>query len=199
MSNIEYGQDRAEIEELLSSVERPGNYCALGRLFAAMPVVSVDGVGQLSFPVPEGQVRALMSVAERAPYGRGPDTVVDTSVRDCWQIDAGRFRLGGSAWPATFAQILETVAHGLGCPEDRIEAQLYKLLVYDEGGFFSGHRDTEKAPGMIATLCISLPTSGSGGDLIVRHGGRETTIDMWAEEPSELAFAAFYADCTHET
>ena len=199
MSNIEYGQDSAEIEELLSSVERPGNYCALGRLFAAMPVVSVDGVGQLSFPVPEGQVRALMSVAERAPYGRGADTVVDTSVRDCWQIDAGKFRLGGSAWPATFAQILETVAHGLGCPEDRIEARLYKLLVYNEGGFFSGHRDTEKAPGMIATLCISLPTTGSGGDLIVRHGGRETMIDMRAEEPSELAFAAFYADCTHET
>ncbi|MCY3793568.1 MAG: 2OG-Fe(II) oxygenase [Gammaproteobacteria bacterium] len=199
MSNIEYGQDSAGIEELLSSVERPGNYCALGRLFAAMPVVSVDGVGDLSLPVREGQVRALMSVAERAPYGRGPDTVVDTSVRDCWQIDAGKFRLGGSAWPATFAQILETIAHGLGCPEDRIEARLYKLLVYDEGGFFCGHRDTEKAPGMIATLCISLPTSGSGGDLIVRHGGRETTIEMQAEEPSELAFAAFYADCTHET
>ena len=199
MSNIEYGQDSAEIEELLSSVERPGNYCALGRLFAAMPVVSVDGVGALSFPVPEGQVRALMSVAERAPYGRGPDTVVDTSVRDCWQIDATKVRLGGSAWPGTFAQILEAAAHGLGCPEDRLEAQLYKLLVYDEGGFFSGHRDTEKAPGMVATLCISLPTAGSGGDLIVRHGDRETTIDLRAEEPSELAFAAFYADCTHET
>ena len=199
MSDIKYGQDNAGIEELLSSVERPGNYCALGRLFAAMPVVSVDGVGQLSFPVPEGQVRALMSVAERAPYGRGADTVVDTSVRDCWQIDAAKFRLGGSAWPATFAQILETAAHGLGCPEDRIEARLYKLLVYDEGGFFSGHRDTEKAPGMIATLCISLPTTGSGGELIVRHGDRETMIDMRAEEPSELAFAAFYADCTHET
>ncbi|MDE0272186.1 MAG: hypothetical protein OXP11_13375 [Gammaproteobacteria bacterium] len=44
MSNTEYSQDNAVIEELLSSVERPGNYCALGRLFAAMPVVSVDGV-----------------------------------------------------------------------------------------------------------------------------------------------------------
>jgi len=199
MSNTEYSQDNAVIEELLSSVERPGNYCAFGRLFAAMPVVSVDGVGDLFFPVPKGLVRALMSVSGRAPYGRGPDTVVDTSVRDCWQIDAAKLQVGGSAWPATFAQILETAAHGLGCPEDRIEARLYKLLVYDKGGFFSGHRDTEKAPGMIATLCISLPTSGSGGDLIVRHGGRETTIDMQVEEPSELAFAAFYADCTHET
>ena len=199
MSDIEHSQDSAGIEELLSSVERPGNYCALGRLFAAMPVVAVESVGALSFPVPEGQVRALMSVAERAPYGKGPDTVVDTSVRDCWQIDAAKVRLGGSAWPGTFARILETAARGLGCPEDRLEARLYKLLVYGEGGFFSGHRDTEKAAGMVATLCISLPTTGSGGELIVRHGNRETTIDMRAEEPSELAFAAFYADCAHET
>ena len=199
MSDIEYGPDSAGLEELLRSVERPGDYCAHGRLFAAMPVVHVDGVGALSFPVPAGQVRALLSVAERAPYGKGPDTVVDTSVRDCWQIDAAQVRLGGSAWPETFAAVLESAARGLGCPADRLEARPYKLLVYEEGGFFSEHRDTEKAAGMVATLCVSLPTAGSGGELIVRHGGRETMIDLRAEEPSELAFAAFYADCTHET
>ena len=52
---------------------------------------------------------------------------------------------------------------------------------------------------MIATLTISLPTAGAGGELIVRHRGREATLDMNADEPSELAFAAFYADCSHES
>ena len=51
---------------------------------------------------------------------------------------------------------------------------------------------------MIATLSISLPVAGAGGEIVVRHRGRERTIDMTAAEPSELAFAGFYADCEHE-
>ena len=51
---------------------------------------------------------------------------------------------------------------------------------------------------MIATLSVSLPTAGAGGELVVRHRDRERTIDMTTGEPSELTFAAFHADCTHE-
>ena len=195
--NIEYGTD-ATLEKLLQSTDRPGDFCAHDRLFAPMPRLEIDGAGMLSFPVPEAQVRALIAAAERAPYGKGPDTLVDTSVRDCRQIGAERIRLAGGAWPETSAKILASVATGLGCPVDRLDAQLYKLLVYERGGFFSAHRDTEKADGMIATLSISLPVAGEGGELIVRHRGREVTADMNVEEPSELAFAAFYADCSHE-
>ena len=195
--DLEYGTDAA-LEKLLRSVDRPGEFCAHGRLFAPMPRLEVDGAGMLSFPVPEAQVRALVAAAERAPYGKGPDTLVDTSVRDCWQIGAERIRLAGGAWQETFARILGAAASGLGCPGDGLDAQLYKLLVYERGGFFSTHRDTEKADGMIATLSVSLPVAGGGGELLVRHHGREVAVDMNVEEPSELAFAAFYADCTHE-
>ena len=186
------------LEKLLLSIDRPGDFCAHGRLFAPMPRLDVEGAGALSFPVPEAQVRALIAGAERAPYGKGPETLVDTSVRACWQIDPERVRLAGAAWPETFAKILDSAAAGLGCPADRLVAQLHKLLIYEPGGFFSAHRDTEKAGGMIATLSISLPTAGAGGELVVGHRDREITIDMTAGEPSELAFAAFYADCTHE-
>ena len=51
---------------------------------------------------------------------------------------------------------------------------------------------------MIATLSLSLPVAGDGGELLVRHNGREIVVDMNVVEPSELAFAAFYADCAHE-
>ena len=131
--DIEYGAD-ASLETLLQSIDRPGDFCAHGRLFAPMPRLEVDGAGMLSFPVPEAQVRTLIAAAERAPYGKGPDTLVDTSVRDCWQIGPERIRLAGGAWPETFAKILAAAASGLGCPGDRLEAQLYKLLVYERGG-----------------------------------------------------------------
>ena len=93
---------------------------------------------------------------------------------------------------------MDRVAEGLGVPGGRLGAELYKLLVYRPGGFFAAHRDTEKIAGMVATLSLSLPTAGTGGELVVRHGDEETTFDMSAEEPSELAFAAFCADCPHE-
>ena len=89
------------LEDLLQSIDRPGDFFTHDRLLVPMPVLEVDGVGSLSFPVPDVQVRALIEVAERAPYGKGTETLVDTSVRDCWQIDAARVRLGGRAWPET--------------------------------------------------------------------------------------------------
>jgi hypothetical protein len=196
--DIEYGSDNGPLEELLLSVDRPGDFCTHGRLFAPMPRLEVDDVGLFSFPVPEAQVGALIAAAERAPYGKGPDTLVDTSVRDCRQIDAARIRVSGQAWGDTFKRILDQAATGLGCPSERLDARLYKLLVYEPGGFFTAHRDTEKMDGMVATLAISLPVAGAGGELVVRHREREVSIDLTAGEPSELAFAAFYADCAHE-
>ena len=52
---------------------------------------------------------------------------------------------------------------------------------------------------MVGTLVISLPVAGTGGELVIRHKQNEAVIDLRTEDPSELAFAAFYADCVHET
>ena len=117
--------------------------------------------------------------------------------RRTWQIGADRVRMEGKHWPRTIEAILARVAHGLGVGEP-IEAALYKLLVYDEGSFFVSHRDTEKVPGMFATLVVALPSTSAGGELVVRHKGREVRLDLRCEDPSEAAFAAFYADCVHE-
>ncbi len=198
IKGIEYGHEHERLEHLLRSVDHPGDYCVGGRLYTPMPRVIVDGAGELSFPIPDAQIGALIAAAERAPYGKGTETLVDTAVRDCWQIDAARVRLAGHAWPDSFAKVMELAAAGLGLPAERLNAELYKLLIYRPGGFFAEHRDTEKVPGMVATLSLSLPTPGAGGELVVRHGGREEAFDLSAGEPSEMSFAAFYADCLHE-
>ena len=77
-------------------------------------------------------------------------------------------------------------------------AEFYKLLVYDAGSFFVNHRDSEKAAGMFATLIIVLPSIHTGGELVIRHQGREVRIDPRCDEPSDACFVAFYADCVHE-
>ena len=184
--------------ELIRSVGAPGDFHASGRDFVPMPRVSVAGIGSLSFPVPEEQIRALVAEAESAPYGRGVETVVDPEVRNSFQIAPGRVRISSPRWEAVFGEVLAGTTKALGCAEGSLSAELYKLLVYEPGGFFLPHRDTEKAPGMVATLVIALPTAGTGGELVVRHLGREVVVPMQTDHPSELIHAAFYADCEHE-
>ena len=61
-----------------------------------------------------------------------------------------RVKFEGKRWADDLAQIVRHVTQGLGV-SGLVEAELYKLLVYDTGSFFISHRDTEKAPGMFAT------------------------------------------------
>lgn len=45
---------------------------------------------------------------------------------------------------------------------------------------------------------LVLPSTHSGGELVIKHLDREVVLDPRPEEPSEIGFAAFYADCVHE-
>jgi len=38
----------------------------------------------------------------------------------------------------------------------------------------------------------------SGGELVVRHGRRETTFDWSGEDANAVRWAAFFSDCEHE-
>ncbi len=192
------GKINEHIAELLRSVDRPGDYCVGGKMHVPMPRITVENIGDLSFPIHDVLIYALIDEAEQAPFGKGTETITDTSVRNCWQIDSSCVRISGSSWKKTFADLLNIVTDGLGLDRGQIGTELYKLLIYREGGFFAPHRDTEKVKGMIATLSISLPTPGEGGELSVRHLGQETIFDISSQEPSELSYASFYSDCLHE-
>ena len=184
-----------ELAEILATVDRPGDFFVSGRAEFSMPRIEVEGIGPLALPLLPAQAKRLIKAATRAPYGRGSETLVDTKVRRTWQIEGVLVTIGGKHWPKTLAGIVARAAEGLGVTGP-VTAELYKLLVYDKGSFFASHRDTEKAPGMFATLVLALPSQSRGGELVVRHKDREARLDLHCDEPSEIAFAAFYADCT---
>ena len=187
----------ADVAAVLGKVRRPGDFFAAGTTELLAPLLEVEGAGPVALPLLPIQARELIGVAEPAPYGRGEQTVIDPAVRRCWQIGPDRVRIRGRHWVRTLETILARVAEGLGV-DAPITAEFYKLLLYDEGSFFIGHRDTEKTPGMFATLVVALPSSFAGGELVVRHKGREVRLDLRCDDPAEAAFAAFYADCVHE-
>jgi predicted 2-oxoglutarate/Fe(II)-dependent dioxygenase YbiX len=186
-----------QLADLLGKTRRPGDFYARGKVELLPPSLSVQGVGPIALPLLPGQAEQLVAAAEQAPYGRGPDTIIDTAVRNTLQIGPHRVDVGGRHWPKTLATILDSAARGLGV-SDPIEAEFYKMLIYEPGSFFVSHRDTEKTPGMFATLVIALPSSCSGGELVVRHKDRSASLDLRVDDPAEVAFAAFYADCLHE-
>ena len=187
----------ADLADILGTIRRPGDYFVSGRAELPAPGLEVEGVGPVALPLLGFQAEQLIKTAELAPYGKGEETLVDPAVRRCWQIGPERVRFTGKHWRRTLDEIVARVGDGLGLTGP-VAAEFYKLLIYDRGGFFVGHRDTEKAPGMFATLVIVLPSLHEGGELIIRHQGREARLTLRPDDASEAGFAAFYADCVHE-
>lgn len=185
------------LSRLLATIDRDGDFCTSGTVEIFLPRIEVEGVGPVSFPLTAEQAGQLFSLAEQAPYGRGGETLVDTAVRNTRQIPPDRIRIEGRHWTETLDKIVLRAAEGLGV-SGSVSADLYKLLIYDTGGFFLDHRDTEKVPGMFATLVIDLPSPYTGGNLVVRHKGKEARIDLHTTDPADVSFVAFYADCVHE-
>jgi predicted 2-oxoglutarate/Fe(II)-dependent dioxygenase YbiX len=188
-----------QLLEAIRKVDRPGAVCTSGDLPLVMPGLEVEGLGPVGLPLGKTQARKLAKLCHQAPYGKGTETVVDTAVRCTWELDPDQFQLTNPKWDELVATIVEDVQQDLGLETRKLTAHLYKLLLYEKGGFFLPHRDGEKLDRMVATLVIGLPSIYEGGELIVSHEGSHREIAYTgAASGYELSYAAFYADCEHE-
>ncbi len=183
---------------ILGKIDRPGTFCMSGVLPPILPGLEVAGVGPVALPLEKRQAAALKKRAHQAPYGKGTQTLVDTDVRRVWEIDADQVVLANPQWSDVLNQAVRAAQTELGLENQKLEAHLYKLLLYETGSFFLAHRDGEKLDRMVATLVIALPSAHEGGQLVVRHEGREAIVDFSAQSRFQTQFAAFYADCEHE-
>ena len=87
---------------------------------------------------------------------------------------------------------------GLTCSRDKIHAELYKLLIYEEGAFFKLHQDSEKTAGMFGTMVVSLPSKHTGGQVVLSHNKRKSHFDSSSFPLFSTSFGAWYADVFHE-
>ena len=189
---------KVNLLEVLASLGESASFCAEGSLNPVLPGLEVEGLGEIGVPVSAADAKRLISKASQAPFGRGEETVVDTSVRRVWQLEPGQLSLSNPEWEPFVAGIVEAVRTDLGVPH-KVGHRLYKLLVYEKGSFFAPHRDSEKSEGMFATLVVCLPSRHAGGALIVSHDGQTKRIELGgADAPFRIRYAAFFADCRHE-
>lgn len=187
------------LAEILESIEGNGTFSNFGTRPFVLPGLHVESFGEVSFPLTEGEVSRLITYARKASFGKGVVTVMDTSIRSVWEIDAKKLSFHNNQWSKSIGKIIKKSKRGFGIEHGKVEASLYKLLIYKEGDFFLSHRDSEKEMGMFATLIVGLPSRHSGGKLIVKHGGVEHTYDFSLDDYMyAFPFVSFYADCEHE-
>jgi predicted 2-oxoglutarate/Fe(II)-dependent dioxygenase YbiX len=156
--------------------------------------LEIEGFGHVKFPVTPAKARKILGLGQPARFGRGEQTLTDPDVRDTWEIPKHLVR---AAWnDATLKVILATVKEELGLPNAaELTADLHSLLVYEPNQFFLAHQDSEKDDSMVGTLVVTLPSSYTGGELMVGHNEE---WKAYRGSKTALSLVAFYADCRHE-
>jgi hypothetical protein len=190
---------KKELAQTLDKVTTSGTFFSTGVNDFCFAKMSVKKLDEIAFPLNKIQIQALISVAHKAPFGKGSETVLDTNVRNCWEIDASQISFEGNNWTNLIDTTIPKIKQDLGIENKEIAAHLYKMLIYEEGDFFLPHKDSEKEKGMFGTLIIGLPSKHSGGEVVLSFDGKEHSISF-AENCSndKFPYIAFYADCQHE-
>src|SRR4051794_40563397 len=98
-----------DLAAALSTISRPGDFCIAGTADLLAPRLEVEGVGPIALPLLPVQAEQLIATAERAPYGRGEDTLTDTKV-------FRRSFLGACVPPPRDYSLAERPPHFLGIP-----------------------------------------------------------------------------------
>jgi hypothetical protein len=125
---------RERLARLLDDAEAPGAFSAQILAPAGTLRVEVDGVGAVQTPVRAPLAKKLLAVAQPAKFGRGEQTLTDTSVRDTSEITPDLVTLDGPTWEATLGAVLDGVRDELGLPPTtKLRAELHAMLVYGKG------------------------------------------------------------------
>ena len=189
---VSYGADRSGLVKLISA-EMSASPWTEGES-AAGPHIEVHG-RTLACPPTDEDLDWLRRHATPAPYGRGEETLLDREVRDALQIGAEHVKLKGAAAKRLANEILQRVAQDMGLDDAELRLEPLKLLLYEAGGHFAAHADTEKSEGMVASATVVVPGRYEGGTLAIEHAGQ--TLRFAHGGAQTWRWAAWYADCRH--
>jgi 2OG-Fe(II) oxygenase superfamily len=159
--------------------------------------VTVDGIGTLPMPLTRETIHQLIGSSSDAQFGFREQTLLNKTVRDTKEIHADKLTIEHDE--VAMADMLAKARKRLGLPESaQFEAHLHNLLIYGPGQFFKPHQDSEKLPGMVATLVVVLPSPHIGGMLRLDHNDGQYFFETENLDQQDLQCFVFYADCRHE-
>ncbi|KAI2470828.1 hypothetical protein F4781DRAFT_159286 [Annulohypoxylon bovei var. microspora] len=180
----------------LNGIRTTGNVAASKHYnsFVNPGLVVADSL--IPMPLVPRDAETIKNASRQAPFGKGDETVVDTSVRNTWELDHTQFKFTNPDWKDYVVSLLTDAARSLAIP--KMKPQPYKLLLYEEGSFFKRHKDSEKVPGMMATMVICLPSKHDGGSVHLSHGGKNYVFETDKTSDFGLTTLSWFSDVTHE-
>ncbi|OTA99559.1 hypothetical protein M426DRAFT_16317 [Hypoxylon sp. CI-4A] len=195
---VEYRKWKRDLHRCLEGITSSGDF-SLARQYQSFinPCLRITGQDDvIPLPLTKRDAEAIRAACREAPFGKGDETLVDTSVRKTWELDAAQFQCTNPSWNRFFDTLLNDVATGLGL--QKISAKPHKLLLYEEGSFFKRHKDSEKEAGMIATLVVCLPAVHTGGAVHLSFGTEKREIVTAPASPFDITALAWFSDVYHE-
>jgi hypothetical protein len=133
-----------DLEECLANVQTDGSFALFEALNnAPNPGLCLKNTSIIGLPLSDHDAQAIVSASHEAPFGKGEETIVDTSVRKTWEVSPGEFELKNPAWQPYIESIVAKVSTGLGVDTagKGVAAELYKLLLYEKGAMFKPHQE----------------------------------------------------------
>ncbi|KAL0064875.1 hypothetical protein AAF712_008128 [Marasmius tenuissimus] len=167
---------------------------------APNPALCLEGLGTVGLPLSERDAKLVIENSIQAPFGKGERTVVDTEVRDTWEIDGSKVHFQEARWKSFMDRVVQEVCQGLGVNVQASQPrhELYKLLIYETGSHFLPHVDTEKTNGMFASIIVVLPSRFTGGDAHVSHGKLKNVFNSSNPSLTKTTVLSWYTDVMHE-
>jgi hypothetical protein len=128
----------------ISSVHSAGSFATWGSFESfVLPGIVVDEVGAIRLPLSPHDAQALIRESCRAPFGKGSQTLVDEAVRKTWEIDGSKVSFSNHSWHGWLESVVRAATKELGVASDpkNVRAELYKMLLYENGAMFKTHKE----------------------------------------------------------
>lgn len=84
---------KKQVLSVLEKINSSGSFISAGSKPFCFPGLKIKDMDEISFPVNMEQAKELIAYAHKAPFGKGSQTVLDTTVRSAWEIDAADIQL----------------------------------------------------------------------------------------------------------
>lgn len=98
---------KKQLLAVLQTINTSGSFVSEGSEPFVFPGMEIKGMGEISFPIPVAQIKEIIAVAHKAPFGKGAQTVLDTKIRSAWEINPGAIRLGNKDWKGFVESVVE--------------------------------------------------------------------------------------------
>src|SRR5882757_198666 len=80
---------------------------------APNPGLFLNDYGTIGLPLSKQDADIIISKSRQSPFGKGSETLVDTSIRKSWDLDPSQFTLCNPQWDKMMGRVLRDVSDGL--------------------------------------------------------------------------------------